>query len=275
MTSDQEKRYASSRSRAGLVFYEKSHRYKLDGEWVPGVTTIIGVLDKPAIPKWAAAQVAEYVADNPAGIDTLRDMGRGPMIQALKGIPWEKRDTAATRGSVLHDYAEQILRGEEVDVSAEHVPVIESAIEFMEDWRIEPVLVEEAVGSRADQWAGKLDLIARYRHPVTGQDGVAIFDWKSGRAIYPEAAWQLNAYAHAEFYGQNGDEHELPSCGEAFGVHIRSDDYDVTPLAFGPHIYDEFVSIRAAYDVAKRGRGDLRTPGSGHAGLIIHRSPAA
>ena len=28
----------------GLKFYPSSHRYKLDGEWVPGVTTIIGEL---------------------------------------------------------------------------------------------------------------------------------------------------------------------------------------------------------------------------------------
>ena len=62
----------------GLKFYEASHRYKLDGQWVPGVTTILGVLDKPAIPKWAASQVAEYVADNPDAVEHLRDMGRGP-----------------------------------------------------------------------------------------------------------------------------------------------------------------------------------------------------
>ena len=53
---------------AGLVFYPKSHRYKLDGAWVPGVTTLIGKgLPKPALPYWAARTVAEWVADNPDG----------------------------------------------------------------------------------------------------------------------------------------------------------------------------------------------------------------
>lgn len=256
----------------GLKFYPSSHRYKLDGQWVPGVTTILGVLDKPAISKWAASQVAEYVADNPSAIEHLRDMGRGPMVQALKGIPWEKRDSAGRRGNVLHDYAESLLNGDEIDVAEEHVPVMEHALAFMEDWHIEPLLVEFPCASREHRWAGTGDLIAKYRRPDTGREGVAIFDWKSGKGLYPEYAWQLNAYAHAEFYGVDGDEHPLPACDDAFGVQIRPDGYDVAPFQFGPAVYEEFLTIRRTYDVAKKGRGDWKVPGSGHVGLLIQRS---
>lgn len=255
----------------GLKFYPSSHRYKLDGAWVPGVTTILGVLDKPAIPKWAAGQVAEYVADNPNGIEELRRLGRGPMVQALKGIPWEKRDQAGARGNVLHDYAEQLLNGEEVEVDDEHVAVMEHALAFMEDWHIEPILVEFPCASREHQWAGTGDLIARYTRPDTGASGTAIFDWKSGKALYPEYAWQFNAYAHAEFYGLDGDENPIPACDAAFGVQIRADGYDVAPFAFGPDIYDEFLVIRRAFDIAKRGRGDWKRPGTGHVGMFIQR----
>lgn len=253
----------------GLAFNARSHRYTLDGHHVPGVTTILGCLDKPAIPKWAATQVAEYVIDNPDAVETLRTLGRNPMLYALKNIPWQKRDDAAVRGNVLHDYAEQLLNGEEVDVDEDHVPVMEFALAFMERWQIKPLLVEFPVGSREHQWAGTGDLIAEYRRPDTGQTGVGIFDWKSGKALYAEYAWQLNAYAHAEFTGLAGDEHELPPCDAAFGVQIRADGYDVAPFAFGPTIYDEFVTIRRTFDIAKRGRGDYRKPGTGYVGLHI------
>jgi hypothetical protein len=253
----------------GLIFYPGSHRYRLDGKWVPGVTTILGVLDKPAIPKWAAGMVAEYVADNPAGVEELRNMGRGPMVHALKNLPWQRRDQAGTRGNLLHDYAEALLHGREVDVAEEHVPVMEQALTFMEEWHIEPLLIEAPCASREHQWAGTLDLIAKYRRPDLGTEGVAIFDWKSGKALYPEFAWQLNAYAHAEFHGVGGDEHPLPKCDAAFGVQIRPDGFDVAPLAFGPDIYDEFLTIRRCFDIAKRGRGDWRVPGSGYVGLFI------
>lgn len=261
----------------GLRFSPASHRYWLDGKPVQGVTTILRVLDKPAIPKWAAGQVAEYVADNPDAVETLRQMGRGPMIQALKGIPWEKRDQAGARGTQLHDHAEALLRGQDVEVEDELVPVIESALRFLDDWHIEPLLIEAPVGSREHRYAGTLDLIARYRRPDTGHEGVAIFDWKSGKAIYPEFAWQLAAYAGAEFHGLGGDEHPLPATDAAFGVHIRADDYDAVPLAHGPDVFDEFVLIRRTQEVVKAGLGDWRRPGSGHVGLSIqpHREDVA
>lgn len=253
----------------GLSFNDKNHTYRLDGQYVPGVTTILGVLDKPAIARWAATTVAEYVADNPDAVANLRTMGRDPMVQALKGLPWARRDDAGKRGNILHDYAEQLLAGQDVEVEDQHVDVMQSALDFMADWKIEPLLIEAAVASREHRWAGTLDLIAGYTRPDTGTSGVGIFDWKSGKALYPEFAWQLNAYAHAEFHGLAGQEQPLPECDAAFGVQIRDNAYTVAPLAFGRDIYDEFLAILAAYRVAKRGRGDYRQPGSGHVGIPI------
>lgn len=195
------------------------------------------------------------------------------MVAALKQIPWQKRDDAGVRGNVLHDYAEALLNGEEITVEDEHVPVMEHALAFMDDWQIKPLLVEAACGSREHRWAGTLDLIAEYVHPVTSAAGVAIFDWKSGKALYPEYAWQLNAYAHAEFCGLDGDEAPPPATDAAFGVQIRPDGYDVAPFAFGPDIYEEFLAIRRTFDIAKKGRGDWKVPGSGHVGRFIQLHP--
>lgn len=246
----------------GLRFYPASHRYKLDGEWVPGVTTILGVLDKPALPKWAAGMVAEFVADDREAVEALRTMGREPMVAALKAMPWQRRDDAATRGTTFHDFAERIARGETVEVPDAQVGLVESALTFMEDWHIEPVLIEEAVASREHHYAGKLDLVA------DSKNGRAIFDWKSGKRIYPSAAFQLNAYAFAEIYGENGNERRLADVGieAAYGVHIRDDGYDVYPLKFGPDIFAEFLTIRAVFDVNKRAEGDWKIPGSGYVG---------
>lgn len=253
----------------GLVFYPASHRYKLDGQWVPGVTTIIGVLDKPGLRKWAASSVAEYVADHRELVEHLYDAGRASMVGALKETPWQKRDDAAARGTKLHDYAERIARGEEVDVPDELVPVVENALKFMDDWEIQPVLLEQVVGSREHKFAGKLDLVAdSYR-------GRGIFDWKSGKAIYPGACFQLNAYGHAEFHGENGDEHPMADVGitGAYGVRIRADGYDVHPLPYGPAIFDEFLTIRRAFDINKRADGNWKVPGSGYVGAAIRNDP--
>lgn len=253
-------------TKRGLKFLAASHRYYLDGRPVPGVTTICGVLDKPALPRWAAKSVAEYVADHRDAIDHLYDMGRAPMVDALKVVPWERRDSAAARGTTLHDIADQIVRGQDVDVPDSLVPVVESAVRFMEDWHIEPILTETAVGSREHWYAGTLDLVADSNRAPR-----AIYDWKSGKAIYTGAAWQMNAYGHAEFHGLDGHEHPVSELGieAAYGVHIRPDGYDVYPLRYGPDIFAEWLTIRAAYDINARANGDWRNPGSGYVGRAI------
>jgi hypothetical protein len=257
----------------GLTFTPGNHQYRLDGTYVPGVTTILKVLDKPALPKWAAGLVAEWVADNPNGVNGLRSMGRGPMIAALKEVPWEMSRAAGDKGTAFHKLAEDIIwAGAEVDVPETQVPLVENAIAFMEDWHIEPVLTEASVASRQHWFAGTLDLIAKYRRPDTGQTGIAILDWKSGKKIYPEAAFQLNAYAHAEFHGLTGNEQPLPACDAGFGVHIREDGYDVYPVAFGPDIFQEFLTIRQSYDIKKRADGDYKRPGSGYVGIAVSQS---
>jgi len=244
----------------GLVYYPASHRYKLDGEWVPGVTTIIGVLDKSkALIPWAAESVALFVADQPSAVDLMSEYGgHDPLVAFLKAIPNQRRDTAATRGTTFHDFAERILLGEEVEVPPEQVGMVESALTFLEDYKIEAPLVEAVVGSRAHQYAGKADMFANG----------AIWDWKSGKRIYPSTVFQLAAYAGAEFYiDADGKEQPLPECEAAYGVHIREDGYDVYPLKFGPDIYDEFLCIRRAFDINKRAEGNWKIQGTGYVGV--------
>ena len=255
----------------GLKFSPGNHSYRLDGKPVPGVTTILKVLDAPGLRKWAAASVAEFVADNRQTVENLYDAGRGPMVAALKEVPWQKRDDAAERGKSFHTYAEQIVTGQEVDVPDPMVPLVESSLRFMELWQIEPLLVEAACASRAYWHAGTLDLVARYRNPLTGERGTGIFDWKSGKRIYASCCFQLNAYGHSEFYGLEGDEHRMADLRitAAFGVHIRSDDYDVHPLPYGEDMYQEFLTIRKAYEINKRAEGDWKIPGSGYVGRSV------
>lgn len=249
-----------------LTFNEATHRYRLDGKAVPSVTGLIkGGLPKDALVYWSAKAVAEYVADNPDGIEHLRNMGRGPMIDALKRLPWERRDQAGIRGTDVHDIAERIVNGSEVDVPEHLVGHVESCLAFMDDWQIKPVLVEAVVGSRTAQYAGKLDLVADHARGPR-----AIFDYKTtASGIYKETAFQNAAYAFADFHGENGEESPMADVGieASYGVHIRADGYDVFPLAYGPQVHDEFLCIRRAFDINKRANGDWKVPGSGYVGV--------
>ena len=69
------------------------------------------------------------------------------------------------------------------------------AVESWKDWAksiaLEPLAIERTVYCRACGYAGTLDLYAKVEGALT------ILDWKSGRAIYPEAFLQNVAYRHA------------------------------------------------------------------------------
>jgi hypothetical protein len=201
-----------------LRFNPSSHRYWLDGRAVPGVTTLIGKgLPKPALPGWAARTVAEWVADNPDGLDQLRGMGREPMVNALKAVPWQRRDEAAVRGTDVHALAERVVAGEEVTVPDHLVGFVEGYAKLLDTTRLEPLLVEAQVASRTYWFAGTADLIAR----IDGE--VGLLDLKTSSGIYGETALQTAAYASAEFYlgdGGEDDERPLPVISFIAAVHV-------------------------------------------------------
>lgn len=199
-----------------LKFNEKQHRYWLDGKPIPGVTTLLGKgLPKPALPYWSAKCVAEYVIDNPDGVEQLRAMGRGPAVAALKGIPWEKRDEAAVRGTDVHKLAEDVLHGREVDVPEHLLAHVEGYVRWIDDFAVEPVLTERQVANRKWWYAGTFDAIVRIG------DEVLLCDWKTSKGVYGSTALQCAAYRGAEFYvDEDGGETPLPDVDGLAVVHI-------------------------------------------------------
>ena len=66
---------------AGSRFYE----HPVTGSQVPGVTTVIDTLSKPALPRWAAKETATFAVANRKSWEGLDDAAA---IDLLKGAPW-------------------------------------------------------------------------------------------------------------------------------------------------------------------------------------------
>jgi hypothetical protein len=151
----------------------KAHtRYRLtDGTEVPGTTTVLGVLAKPALIHWAW------------------DLG-------MQGIDYKTyKDVAANIGTLAHYMVQCDLSGERPDLSAytpDDIDKAENALLKWYEWRkthkIEPVLIEAPLVSEQFRFGGTIDCYAMI-------DGVAtLCDFKTGKAIYPEYITQLAAY---------------------------------------------------------------------------------
>lgn len=225
----------------------RGHWYKLDGDKVDGVTTVISNgIPKPALKAWGERTVAEFAIAN---LDMVTELvGRDEpdaAIQLLKGAPFRNTDKAARRGTEVHRLAEQIIRGEEIEVPEELVGHVDSYIDFLDDWQVTAILVEAVVGNREHRWMGTCDLVADLA------DGHRwLLDLKTTRSgIFGETALQLAAYRRAEFYLDTDDtERPMPAVDKVGAVWVRADGYDLVPVDASPATYRTF---RHAQQIAR------------------------
>ena len=165
----------------------KAHiRYRtINGDIVPGVTTVLGVLNKPALVIWA----------NRLG---------------LQGIDSTKyRDEAAAIGTLAHAMVCAHLGRYQCNTdeySREQIDAAENSLRSYFEWErhnhVEPILVEEPLVSEKYHYGGTIDCLGRI-----GNDLVLI-DHKTGKGIYDEMFYQLAAYK--QLLSEAG--HEVANC---------------------------------------------------------------
>jgi hypothetical protein len=166
----------------------KGRHYRTpEDELVPSVTNVIGILDKPALPRWAAKMVAERAMHMKHSLSGMSD---NEVVDVLKGAPWSKSSRAADRGTDIHAYLEARLNGLEPEELSEDAEPYRAAADdwfdsvgaSFEDVRTEVTLFHP-------NYAGTTDLIG------TLDGRINIVDFKTSKAIYDEAALQLSALA--------------------------------------------------------------------------------
>lgn len=225
----------------------RGHWYRLDGQKVDGVTTVLSNgIPKPALKAWGERMVATFAVNNLATLNDLVAQGEpAAAIDLAKGAPFRDTDKAARRGTEVHGLAERIIRGEEVEVPDELTGHVDSYLDFLDDFGVRARLVEVVLGNRTHQWMGTLDLVADLN------DGLCwLIDIKTTRSgIFPETALQLSAYRNAEFYlDDDGNEQPMPKVDRVAGLWVRADGYDLVPVDAGPNTYRVF---RHAQQVAR------------------------
>ncbi len=157
-----------------LIRRSQAHtRYRNSaGEIVPSVTTVLGVLAKPALIIWANRMGL-------AGIDTTT-----------------YRDEAAAVGKLAHHLIECHLAGQEPDLSGATPEQLEMAqhglravIKWQERTGFRPISVEAAMVHETEGYGGTIDALGTF-------PGVrkVLVDFKTSGDIYPEHRYQVSAY---------------------------------------------------------------------------------
>lgn len=177
-----------------------------DGTRVPGVTTVLGVLAKPALIAWANQMGLQ-------GIDTRKYV-----------------DRLAEIGTLAHYWIECILRKVEPDLSTwskEQVDLAQNSVlkflAWMDGHEIEVVGTELQLVSEQYCYGGTVDVVAR----VDGE--LEVVDIKTAKAIYEDMMYQVAAYWQlARENGQAVDAIRIVQAGrtadEGFTVRHASGD---------------------------------------------------
>ena len=211
------------------------HYQAPDGQLVPSITNVLGVLNKPALPRWAAKVVAEQAV---AMRDSLPKLDEAEAVDLLKGAPWRSSGRAADRGTTIHAYLEAKLQGlDPHEISGEAARYRKAADAFLEEWNPKPLAIELTVFG--DGYAGTGDLWA-----TLNNGAVAVLDYKTSKAIYPEAALQLSALARADV---TPDGTLAPVVDEAWVVRIGEDGYETKRVADLDYNYAAFRACLQAW----------------------------
>jgi hypothetical protein len=242
--------------------YGKSgYGYTVDGEKVPGVTTILKQLPNDNLIKWAANATAAYALDH---WDELSREPPSVKLTRLQKSRYEISSPAAKRGTEVHRLGAALSVGEEVLVPEELTGYVEAYRGFLDTIEPQPVqgATELAVASRTHRYCGTADLVADL--PAVVCDGELIpacrwlLDLKTAKSgVWPENALQLCAYKHADVFvdpDEPDDERpmewlQIARCGV---VHIGSDDWELRPVDTGPEVWEFFQHLRWLHDQQDR-----------------------
>jgi hypothetical protein len=221
----------------------RHYRHPVTGDEVPSITNVIGILDKPAIPRWAAKLVAERAWDLRS---TLDELGRDEAIDILKGSPWRNSRRAADRGTSIHDYLEAKANGRSTpQLEGDARKYKAAADEFLTAYKPEFSLTEFTVWG--DGYAGTADAMGVINNRTL------VWDYKTSKALYPEIALQLAAVVNAQtIVSPDGSEEAMPPVDGAVGVLLTPDGCDVREIDLAL-AYEAFRGCLEAWHWKTRG----------------------
>lgn len=184
-------------------FGRKKHAYYWveKGYFVPGVTSILSIIDKPALLPWAAGLASKYVQENLPENATKEQIAE--VCEKAKTEWRSVRDGAGDIGTQVHKFAENIFHGKPQALPEN--PFVLNGIKALQTWiaenDVQIIEIEKVVFSKSCFVAGTMDLLAA----VNGK--LSQVDFKTGSGIYPDHKFQTGIYKRA-WEEENGEKIE-------------------------------------------------------------------
>lgn len=189
--------YIDSDSPVRIKFYPDSHRYQKEGEktYLIGVTTATGMLDKSAqLMSWQGKVIRQYLL---ALLEAEQQICKEHVQYAID-LPNQKKEDAATIGTMAHEWAEHFILGDEIEAPEEEKVsgAVEAFLRWVNEYDVHFISSERKVYSKKYEYVGTMDCeftIGKGENHKILHAG----DFKTSSGIYLSHAFQVSAYQAA------------------------------------------------------------------------------
>lgn len=223
------------------------HRFALHPvtrQRVPGVTSVIGLINKPGLMRWATNMAAEYAIDHLPDIVRLALAGDQKQAEHLIGGASSRyAEEASALGTKVHGMYEKIGNGEDVGWVPEIMaPYLRNFESFQAEYAPKFHRVEAMFYHPELNYFGSGDAIADLTKD--GETVRALLDWKSGAGIYPGVSLQLAAYAHAPYIVElDGTLTPNYIYETGLALHTRPEGYSLHPVDISDRVFEVFKHL--------------------------------
>ena len=178
-----------------LNFDEAKHLYTVNNQRVLGVTSIIGILGKPALVNWATKLAVDKVRERKDFLSThLEDV-----LMEAKREHWVQSQQAKELGTRVHAVADRWFSEDKLGLVQEMLKVknedernsLSALMEFLKG-KNKRKAGERKVYSKKHKYAGTADYVGDIDIYID-----TVGDFKTSARIYPEYFLQAAAYAQA------------------------------------------------------------------------------
>ena len=167
---------------------------KAGEKWYASVTTILGVLDKPALISWKIDQHLKTVFEGNNSLEGHCDFDS--FARHIKALTEARLDEAPKAGTNIHNVLEKYFRDSVIPDDEIELKICKNVEAVLlencgkQEWEYEKYFVDEERG-----FAGCADLVS-LEWVVDYKSKQEAVKFKPGKMAYPEHSRQLGAYAH-------------------------------------------------------------------------------
>lgn len=179
-------------TKTNYAFNVAEHIHTLNGKPLMGVTTVLKVINKPALIQWSANMAVDYILNHPSTIHKPECdyLVKEVVLKEAKTAHRKKKEKAGDWGTSVHKAIEEWIKedGKIPELDEKGMEVFKNFTHWALENKVEFLESEKHVYSEKDWIGGIVDLVIK----MDGKKYIA--DIKTSSGIYDEAFFQMGAY---------------------------------------------------------------------------------